>query len=103
MVDNKNIDVAKELIQALGFPIKGSYKPAEVCKILGISKRTFFRMTNEYERDLETGRPLNPGMLDSYRTLGEKRVLINELANYFERNNTYEKQNSILKTELKKH
>ena len=103
MADKKNIDLTKELIQALGLPIKGSYQPGEVCKILGISKRTFFRMTNEYECDLETGSPLNPGMLDSFRTLGQKRVLITELADYLDRNNTYEKQHSIFKTKLMNH
>ena len=103
MTDKKNINLAKELIQAVGLPIKGSYKRSEVCKIIGISERTFSRMTNEYERNLETGKPIDPRMLDSFRTLGEKRVLFNEIADYLERNNTYENHNSILKTKLANH
>ena len=100
MADKKNIDQAKELIRAVGLPIRGSYRPGEVCRILGIHKRTFFRMTNGYERDPETGKPLKPGMLDSFRTLGQKRVRFNELVDYLHRINTYENQHSILKTEL---
>ncbi|MFZ2631660.1 MAG: DNA-binding protein [Desulfosalsimonadaceae bacterium] len=87
---NKSIELAKEAIRAAGFQVKGSYKPGEVCKILGISDRTFSRMTNSYEPDPETGGPVNPGTLDSFRTLGQKRVLFNELVSYLARNNTYE-------------
>ncbi|RJP85888.1 MAG: DNA-binding protein [Desulfobacteraceae bacterium] len=88
--DKKSIELTKETIQAAGFPVQGSYRPGEVCKILGISERTFSKMTNSYEPDPETGGPVNPGTLDSFRTLGQKRVRFNELASYLARNNTYE-------------
>ena len=103
MADKKHIELIKELIRAVGLPIRGSYRPGEVCKILGISNRTFFRMTNGYERDPGTGKPLNPGMLDSFRTLGQKRVRFNELADYLDRNNTYENHHSIFKADFSGH
>ena len=103
MADKKYIESAKEMIRASGLPIRGSYRPGEVCKILGISEKTFTRMTNSYERDPKTGKPVKPGTLDSFRTLGQKRVRFNELMDYLDRNNTYENQHSIFKTELTTH
>ncbi len=90
------IEQTKKMIQALGLPIMGSYRPGEVCKILGISARTFFRMTNEYEPDPITGKPLKPETLDSFMTVGQKRVPISELADYLVRNNTYEKHHALI-------
>lgn len=94
--DQESIELTKQMIQASGFPIRGGYRPGEVCKILGISQRTFWRMTNEYERDPRSGKPLKPETLDSFRTLGQKRVRFNELADYLARNNTYEKQHALI-------
>lgn len=89
--DQEYSELAKEIIQPAGLPIRGSYRPGEVCKILGISEKTFGRMTNEYEPDPITGEPLIPETLDSFQTRIQKRVPLYELAAYLARNNTYEK------------
>lgn len=92
----KSLESAKNIIMATGLPILGCYNPTEVCKILGISWRTFSRMTNEYEPHPETGKPVKPGTLNSFQIRGQKRVPFTELAAFLARNNTYEKQNSFL-------
>lgn len=97
------VQLAKEMIQAAGLPIRGSYRPGEVRKILGISEKTFSRMTNEYEENPATGAPVNPGTLDSFQTLGQKRVPFTELAAYMARNNTYEKNHSFYGVKLPNH
>lgn len=101
LMDNKNEALTKEMILAAGLPIRGSYRPGEVCAILGISKRSLWRMVTQYEPDQETGKPKNPATLDSYKTLGQRRVRFNELVNYVARNNTYERLNGISETMFK--
>ena len=89
--NNKSSSKVKEIIELVGLPIRGSYRPGEVCKILGISQRSFHRMTREYERDPLTGSPRNPATLDSFWTRGQRRVLINELIDFLTRNNAYDR------------
>lgn len=87
--------VGKATIEAAGLPIRGSYRSIEVCKILGISKRTFFRMISQYEPNPATGKPINPATLDSYKILSHRRVRLNEIIDYIYRNNTYEAFNKL--------
>lgn len=97
-MDNPFIEKTKEMITSVGLPIRGSYRPGEVCKILGISLRSFWRMTEKYERDPRTAQPIHPATLDSFRTLGQRRVRINELADFISRNDVYEQANGMLRS-----
>jgi hypothetical protein len=101
MEEEKETELTKEMIKACGLPILGSYKRSEVCKILGISERTFWRMITEYERDEGTGQPRNPATLDSFMIRGQKRVRFGELVDFITRNNTYESQNAVPKAGTK--
>ena len=80
------------MLKQAGLPVRPSYCRAEVCLILGINKRTFWRMTAKYEPE-ETGHNL-PSMLDSYMLRGHRRVRYDELVDYLRRNRSYERQNA---------
>lgn len=71
-----------------------SYRRAEVCLILGINARTFWRYVAAFELDPNTGRPTHPWALDSYQLRGHHRVRHDELVDYLARNRTYERQNA---------
>lgn len=80
------------MLQAAGLPVKASYHRAQVCAILGISRRTFFRYVTLHEIDPETGRPRHPWTLDSYKIRAHHRVRYQELVEYVARNRTFERQ-----------
>ncbi|MCP3942201.1 MAG: DNA-binding protein [Desulfobacteraceae bacterium] len=84
----------KEMLSQSSLPIRASYRPGEVCSLLGISSRTFWRLTEQYEIDQATGSPRNPNSLDSYLLRSHRRVRYNEILAYLNRNNTYERRNS---------
>lgn len=88
-----DIDEMKEMIKAINLPIRASYRPGEVLAILGLSDRHFRRITSNYEENPETGRPLEPYMLKSFLMKRERRVSINELVDFINRNNSYERNN----------
>ncbi len=85
----------KEMLTQAGLPVKASYRPGEVCKILGISARTFYRLTERYEKDADTGNPVRPDSLDSYMISTNRRVRYSELVAFLHRNNTYRRQNAL--------
>lgn len=82
-----------EMIGVAKLAIRPNYRPNEVCLILGISDRTFWRYTDSYEQD-EYGRPKHPASLDSYLLRRERRVSYQELANFLARNQTWERRNA---------
>lgn len=81
------------MLRVAGLPKKASYRPGEVCAILGIVEKTFYNLVNRYEPNPETGQPVNPNSLDSYR-MSHHRVRHEELVAYLERNNTYRRNNA---------
>jgi hypothetical protein len=87
-------DKFKEMVLKSGLPVRGSYRPGEVCSLLGISPRTFWRLTERYEIDPETGEPRHPNSLDSYLLRSHRRVRYDEILAYLNRNNTYERRNA---------
>ena len=87
-------DQFQEMLSHAGLPVRASYRPGEVCSILGISSRTFWRLTERYEKDPETGEPVNPNSIDSYLLRSHRRVRYQELVAYLKRNNTYERRNA---------
>jgi len=84
----------KEMLTQSSLPIRASYRPGEVCSLLGISPRTFWRLTEHYEIDPATSEPRNPNSLDSYLLQSHRRVRYNEILAYLNRNNTYERRNA---------
>jgi len=80
-----------KMLEIAGLPKRPSYRPNEVCALLGISVRTFWRITEKYEPDSTTGRPKDPGALNAYLIRTHRRVTYYELADYFRRNNLYER------------
>jgi hypothetical protein len=83
----------KEMLLRAGLSVKPSYTPPEVCLILDISPRTFWRLTAQYERD-EGGRLKRPDCLDSYMLSSHRRVRFDELVAFLVRNNTYQRQHA---------
>jgi hypothetical protein len=86
--------VEKELdkmLEIADLPKRPSYRPNEVCTLLGISSRTFCRITEKYEPDPSTGRPKDPSTLNAYLIRSNRRVTYYELVDYFRRNNLYER------------
>ncbi len=83
----------KEMLTQSSLPVRASYRPGEVCSILGISPRTFWRLTEQYDDPEGTG-PRNPNSLDSYLLRSHRRVRYNEILAYLNRNNTYERRNA---------
>ncbi len=81
------------MLKAAGIAKKSSYRPGEVQQILGICERTFYNLVSRYEPDPETGKPMNPNSLDSFK-LTHHRVRYDELVNFLGRNNTYQRNNA---------
>ena len=84
-----------EMLQLAAIPRKPSYRPDEVQKILGISERTFRRMVAAYEPDPLTGELRTPVSLDSFKLCRSRRVTYMELAAYLERNQSWERENTL--------
>ncbi|MFZ2631661.1 MAG: helix-turn-helix domain-containing protein [Desulfosalsimonadaceae bacterium] len=70
------------LLKSIGLQVRKSYNIAEVCSILGISRRTFHRLIAKADQDGTQG-------LESVIRNNERRVSFSELAAYMERNNTF--------------
>ncbi len=87
-------DQFQEMISLAGLPVRPSYRPGEVCSILGISPRTFWRLTERYETDPDTGVPVDPNSLDSFLLRTHRRVRYQEILAFLRRNNTYERRNA---------
>lgn len=75
------------ILESVNLPVKASYRPGEVCRILSITEPTFYAMINRYEPG-DDGEPRNPVSLDSFR-VSHYRVTFAELARFLERNNTW--------------
>jgi len=71
-------DILREVLTAAGIPVKGSYRRDEVCRILGISERTFWRLCNR------TG-PGDTPPLRSIKPRGHRRVTYPALAEFLAR------------------
>ncbi|WP_298434514.1 DNA-binding protein [Geobacter sp.] len=84
----------REMLAAAGLPVRGSYRPGEVCAILGIGDRTFWSLIQRYERD-ERGALRRPDCLDSFMLSSNRRVTYAELTDYLCRNQTWQRQNAI--------
>ena len=84
----------REMLAAAGLPVRGSYRPGEVCAILGIGDRTFWSLIQRYERD-ERGTLRRPDCLDSFTLANNRRVTFTELAEFLTRNNSYQRQHAI--------
>lgn len=72
------------LSKSIGLQVRKSYNIAEVCSILGISRRTFHHLRVKAERAGAGGQGL-----ESVIRNNERRVSFSELAAYMERNNTF--------------
>lgn len=92
-VDDTTIDQAdaeaklRDILGSVGLPVKASYRPGEVCRILSITEPTFYNMINRYEPG-DDGEPRHPVSLDSFR-VSHYRVTFAELARFLARNNTW--------------
>jgi hypothetical protein len=86
-----NLKELDKMLEIADLPRRPSYRPKEVCKLLGISSRTFHRITEKYEPDPKTGRPIDPGALNAFLLKNHRRVTYFELADFFKRNNLYER------------
>ena len=84
----------KGMLAAAQLPVKGSYCTSEVCTILGIVERTFWRLLAQYERD-DKGNLRRPDCLESFMLALNRRVTYPELVSFLERNNTYQRQNAV--------
>ncbi|WP_028314683.1 helix-turn-helix domain-containing protein [Desulfatibacillum aliphaticivorans] len=84
----------KGMLDVAKIPAKPSYTPGDVCRILGISDRTFRRRANTYEPGPSETTPMDPECIDTYSTGGHKRVRHDELVAYLIRNQTYARINA---------
>ena len=84
----------KGMLRAAELPRKASYTPGEVCKILGVVERTFWRLLEKYERD-DRGNLSRPDCLDSITLSRHRRVLYDELVAFLFRNNSYERSHAV--------
>jgi hypothetical protein len=82
------------MLQVAGLPVKASYCTSEVCAILGIVERTFWRLLEKYELD-ESGAMRRPDCLDSFTLVNNRRVVYHELVSFLERNQTYTRQTAV--------
>ena len=78
-----------EMLRVAGLAKRPSYARRDVCLLLGVSEMQFFRMTEAYCPDPETGEPIRPDTLDSFLLRSNRRVTYPELVKFLERNNLY--------------
>ena len=83
------------MMASVGVRKKASYNRSEVCRILGISERTFWRYVTTHEPDPKTGDGRNPWTLDSYKIHSHHRVRHEELVSFLARNRTYERNHAV--------
>lgn len=85
----KNAAHAEKTVKAslivLDLPIRGSYNPNEVCKILGIVDRTFWRLCRQYGLN-DKGKLIRPDCLKSLLLGTHRRVSFLELVDFIRRN-----------------
>jgi len=81
----------REILNTVGLPVRGSYRPGEVQKILGISERELQRIIARYERDQVSGALKHPCSLDSFMLGQNRRIRFNELVDFLCRNNSQER------------
>lgn len=84
----------QQMLTVAGMPIKPSYCTSEVCNILGIHERTYWRLLAKYELD-KNGKLRRPDCLDSFLLSNNSRVVYHELVSYLERNKTYTRQLAV--------
>lgn len=82
----------QEMLSQSGLPVRASYRPGEVCTILGISPRTFWRLAERYETEPGTGVPRDPNSLDSFLLRRHRRVRYSEILDYLNRNNAWQRR-----------
>lgn len=78
-------------LAALGLPIRGSYRPGEVCAILGIGDASFWRLIRKYERD-DRGNLRRPDCLASFTLANNRRVSYLEIVDFLRRNDEYQRK-----------
>ena len=71
-----------EILKELNISKKDIYSTKEVCEILSISKRTFYRYTKKH-------------FIFSVILKGKRKVSYDELINFLLRNKTYHRQYSL--------
>ncbi|MCP3923013.1 MAG: helix-turn-helix domain-containing protein [Desulfobacterales bacterium] len=89
----KTEECLNTMLEASGIHAKSSYAPGEVCKILSISERSFYRYIEDYEPDRDNN-PTNPASLYSYTLRTNRRVPHKELLNFISRNTSYHRKNA---------
>jgi len=75
----------RERLKECGLPFRGSYRTAEVCKILEITEPIFYRLTKIYLHGT-AGKPVRPDSLESFRLGTHHRITYIELVSFFHRN-----------------
>jgi len=81
----------KATLAALNLPVRGSYSTNEVCRIFGISSRTFCRISGQYEVDTN-GKRIIPYSLKCFILGSQRRVVYLELLDFFRRNNALRRE-----------
>ncbi len=82
------------MLKVAKLPKRPSYTRREVCQILEISERTWWRYVVEHDLDPLTQRPVRPWTIDSYMLRGHYRVRYDELVSWLARNRTWERKHS---------
>ncbi len=90
---NQTDGILREMLDVAEIPVKPSYNPNEVCRLLGISYNTFRRMCMDCE--VTADGVIKAGTLDSFRVRGERRVRFAELSRYLQENNSYTRETSF--------
>lgn len=81
----------RERLNICGLPLRGSYTPAEVCKILEITAHVFWRLTKTYSRGKD-GKLVRSDSLESFRFNTNRRVTYIELVSFFHRNSSWQRE-----------
>ena len=80
----------RKMLEIAGIPVKASYDPGEVRRILGISRATWYRMVGRFEPDR-----VDPSAIDAYTLRRHHRVSHQELVEWLGRNRAYERRNAV--------
>lgn len=79
------------MLEASGLAKRGSYNRHEVCRVLGFSERTWWRMVYTHEPGAPEDANRDPWTIDAYMTRGHYRVRYDELVSWLARNRAYER------------